>query len=64
MAYNKKKKDYNVEYTKKHYTRVSLLVKNDMYDEMKKAAENLDESINGFINTAISNRIDDLSKHS
>ena len=43
MAYNKKKKDYNVEYTKKHYTRVSLLVKNDMYDEMKKAAENLDE---------------------
>ena len=33
MAYNKKKKDYNVEYTKKHYTRVSLLVKNDMYVE-------------------------------
>lgn len=53
----KNKIAYSVEYNKKNYKRIPLDVSFKMYDDIKKASENENESINGFIKKAINDRL-------
>lgn len=57
MPYNEKKKAYNVEYAKTHLKRVPLEMQKDLYEEIKKAAEDCGESVNGYIKGAIAMRL-------
>lgn len=54
----KNKINYNMEYNKKNYKRVSLLVSPKMYDDIKSASAANNESINGYIKTAVINRME------
>ncbi len=51
------KRKYNHAYTKDKYKRVSLLVSPKMFDDIKTASEEKGESVNGYIKTAISDRL-------
>lgn len=62
MTYNEKKKAYNQEYTKAHYKRIPLDVKNEKYEEIKAAADSCNEKVNEFIKKAIDNRLKTMSK--
>lgn len=53
MANADKKKQYDLEYAKKHLKRVPLDVQLDKYNQIKNHAETQGESINGFIKRAI-----------
>lgn len=53
MANADKKKQYDLEYAKKHLKRVPLDVQLDKYEQIKNHAETHGESINGFIKRAI-----------
>ncbi|MGO5167673.1 hypothetical protein ACTQ4Q_04185 [Bacillota bacterium LCP21S3_D9] len=48
---------YNVEYAKNNYKRVPLDLKIDKYEQLKAAAEKSGESVNGYIKTAVEQRI-------
>lgn len=52
------KRKYNHAYTKEKYKRVSLLVSPGMYDDIKTASAEKGESVNGYIKTAIKNRLE------
>ena len=54
------KKKYNASYIKENMKRIPLTVQNSQYEEIKSAAESVDESINGFIKKAINTRIESL----
>lgn len=58
MTYNEKKREYNVGYTKEHYKRVPLELTHDKYNEVKHAATNAGESVNGYIKAAIDKRLE------
>lgn len=53
MDNKEKKKQYNLEYAKKHLKRIPLDVKIDKYNEIKSHAERNGESINGFVKRSI-----------
>lgn len=53
MESKEKKKQYDLEYAKKHLKRIPLDVKIDKYNEIKSHAENKGESLNGFIKRSI-----------
>ncbi len=57
MTYNEKKKQYNIEYTKKHYQRVALDVSKEKYVLIKQAAVDAGESISSYIKKAIDDRL-------
>lgn len=48
---------YNVEYAKNNYKRVPLDLKIDKYEQLKAAAEKSGESVNGYIKTAVEQRM-------
>ena len=51
------KRKYTHKYTKENYKRVPLLVSHQKYDEIKAAADDLGESVNGYIKKAIDDRL-------
>lgn len=55
---NKKRTDYLIKYAKDNYKRIPLNVKKDKYDQIKSAADRAGESVNGYIKTAIDQRIE------
>ena len=52
------KRNYNIEYAKKNYQRIPLDVQRSKYDEISQAAENVGESVNGYIKKAIDTRLE------
>lgn len=60
-AYENKVK-YNMEYAKSNYKRVPLDLKKDKYEQVKAAADHAGESVNGYIKTAVEQRIQRESK--
>lgn len=52
-----KKIQYSRDYAKKKYKRIPLDVTLPMYEELKTAAENAGESVNGYIKKAINDRM-------
>lgn len=51
------KTKYDIEYHKKYFKRVPLDVSLSKYDEIKAAADNAGESVNGYIKKAIDDRL-------
>lgn len=49
---------YNAKYKTDHYKRIPLDVTFDKYEEIKAAADKVNESVNGYIKKAIDQRID------
>ena len=49
---------YTHAYTKANYKRVPLLVSHEMYNDIKTASMEKGESVNGYIKTAIKNRLE------
>lgn len=60
----KNKHKYIMEYSKKNYRRVSLAMKFDEYDKLKAAADAAGQPVNGYIKTAIAQRIERDSENS
>lgn len=60
----KNKHKYIMEYSKKNYRRVSLSMKFDEYDKLKAAADAAGQPVNGYIKTAIAQRIERDSEKS
>ena len=58
-AYNNKKR-YNIQYSKSKLKRIPLDVQLTKYEEIKSAAEYVNETVNGFIKKAIDDRIDTI----
>lgn len=54
------RKQYLNEYKQQHYKRIPLDVTYDEYDEIKKAADAANESVNGFIKKAVTARLKSL----
>lgn len=54
------KRKYIHEYSKRNYKRVPLDVRPEQYDRIKNTADQLGESVNGFIKTAIDERLERL----
>lgn len=57
MPYNDKLRDYSIQYAKEKLKRVPLDLPKSDYEEVKRAAEAAGESVNGYIKTAIRERI-------
>ena len=53
MADKKSKSQYDIEYAKKKLKRIPLDVTKEKYQEIKIAAENANESVNGYIKKSI-----------
>ena len=53
MSSNEKKKQYDLQYAKKHLKRIPLDVRLEKYNEIKTHATNNGESVNGFVKRAI-----------
>ena len=54
------KKKYSLKYAKEKLKRIPLDVQLSKYEEIKTAAESVEESVNGFIKKAIDDRLDSL----
>lgn len=52
------KKEYIKKYAKENYKRVSLLLRDNEYKELKQATKKSNESFNGYIKKAIKMRMD------
>ena len=57
MADKKIKSQYDIEYAKKKLKRIPLDVTKEKYQEIKIAAENANESVNGYIKKSIEYRM-------
>lgn len=53
MAYNENKRQYNIQYMKEHYKRVSLFMTPEKHEQIKKAAAQSGISVNAYINNAL-----------
>jgi uncharacterized protein (DUF1778 family) len=51
------KAQYDMEYAKLKLKRIPLNVTKEKYQEIKEAADNANESVNGYIKKAIDNRM-------
>ena len=58
MPYNKSAYLASKKYKEKNIKRIPLDVQIDMYQEIRNAAEAKGESVNGFVKTAIRERLD------
>ncbi|MCD7743988.1 MAG: hypothetical protein LUI13_01635 [Lachnospiraceae bacterium] len=58
MPLSEQRKDYLTEYKKAKLKRVPLDVSKEKYEEIKAAATSVGESVNGYIKTAIDQRIE------
>ena len=63
MSYKENKKAYNMNYAKDKLKRIPLDVQKSKYDQIKAAADHVNESVNGFIKKAIDIRIEDIEKN-
>ena len=57
MTDKKSKSQYDIEYAKKKLKRIPLDVTKEKYQEIKIAAENANESVNGYIKKSIEYRM-------
>lgn len=55
--YNDKHKEYTLKYAKEKLKRVPLDVTKEKYEQIKAAAEKSGESVNGYIKTAVEQRM-------
>ena len=60
MTYDENKQRYNALYNKANYKRVPLDVRPEFYAKIKAAALRAGESVNGFIKTAVRERIEKM----
>lgn len=58
MSYNEKKKKYDIQYQKDNIKRIPLNVQKSKYDEIKQHADNVNESVNGYIKKSIDMRME------
>ena len=58
VALSEKKKASNKKYQDEHIKRVSLVIQNDLHDRIMKRLENTGESKNGFIVSAILEKLE------
>lgn len=49
MEYSEKKTEYNLNYAKTKLKRIPLDIQNEKYEEIKNAADQAGESVNGYI---------------
>lgn len=61
MTYKENKKAYNMNYAKDKLKRIPLDVQKEKYDQIKAAADNVNESVNGYIKKAIDMRMESES---
>ena len=54
---NAKYYDYKIRFAKENYKRVPLDVTKEKYEQIKAAAEKSGESVNGYIKTAVDQRM-------
>lgn len=54
---NTKYNDYKIRFAKENYKRVPLDLKKEKYEQIKAAAEKSGESVNGYIKTAVDQRM-------
>ena len=57
MSEKQNRNEYLRNYAKEKLKRIPLDVQKEKYDEIKAAAENADESVNGYIKEAIDRRL-------
>ena len=62
MAVSEARKRANAKYNAKAYKRVPLDVRKEDYEVIKRVADHLGESVNGFIKQAIKERLTKLQK--
>lgn len=55
---NENKAKYDIEYAKTKLKRIPLDVQKEKYEEIKAAADNVGESVNGYIKKAIDERME------
>lgn len=58
MPGKESKKKYDIEYAKKNLKRIPLNVSKEKYEEIASAAKAAGESVNGYIKTAIDQRLE------
>ena len=58
MEYSEKRTEYNLNYAKTKLKRIPLDIQNEKYEEIKNAADQAGESVNGYIKKAIDQRIE------
>lgn len=58
MSLTEQRKDYLYEYQKTKLKRIPLDVTKEKYEEIKEAADNAGESVNGYIKKAIDDRME------
>ena len=58
MEYSEKKTEHNLNYAKTKLKRIPLDIQNEKYEEIKNAADQAGESVNGYIKKAIDQRIE------
>lgn len=63
MNWMENKKAYNKKYVSENIKRIPLNVQKTKYEEIKAAADKVNESVNGYIKKAIDMRMDSESKH-
>lgn len=61
MNWKENKKAYNKKYVSENMKRIPLNVQKTKYEEIKAAAENVNESVNGYIKKAIDMRMESES---
>lgn len=54
---NAKYNDYKIRFAKENYKRVPLDLKKEKYEQIKAAAEKSGESVNGYIKSAVEQRM-------
>lgn len=60
MAYTEKQRDYSLQYAKDNLKRVPLDLKKEEYEILSAAAKSIDMSVNGFIKSAINEKISNM----
>lgn len=55
---NENKTKYDIQYAKQKLKRIPLDVQKEKYEEIKTAAKNVGESVNGYIKKAIDERME------
>ena len=61
MSYIENKKAYNKDYAKNNLKRIPLDVQKAKYDEIKAAADKVNETVNGYIKKSIDMRMESES---
>ena len=62
MPTNEAKRKYDIQYAKEKLKRIPLDVKKEKYEEIKAAADAVNEPVNGYIKKAIDERMERDSK--